>query len=99
MGRVICGLQTVQLTVDAFCDTREVPVPNQAEEEVVKDNLILHTLRHHAIIWVKDTEPLLDRIDAVLERLLERGAFAPAHESVVSQRQPVPDWVPARTRV
>lgn len=43
VGSVICGRQTVLLTVDAFCETLEVPIPGQTEEEVVKENLMLRT--------------------------------------------------------
>lgn len=55
-------------------------------------------LRHHLIIWMKGAEIFsLDRIAAALERLLERGPFASAHEFfMVAQRHPVPHCVPTR---
>lgn len=56
-------------------------------------------LQHHAIICVKGVGTLLDRIVVVSERLLERGLFAATHESMIAQRQPVPDHVLAWPRV
>lgn len=43
IGPMIRGHQTVQLTVDVFSDSREEVTPDQAEEEAVKDILLLRT--------------------------------------------------------
>ena len=40
-----------------------------------------------AIVWARDAETLLTRVEAVLERLIERGLFAAAHKAVLFRRE------------
>lgn len=97
VGPVICGRRSVQLTVGACSDTGEAPTPDQAEEDVVKENLMLWTLQR-VIIWVKGAGTLVDRIVAALEQPLERSPFPSAQVSMDAQRYRVPDSVLARSR-